>query len=189
MSSKKRKREVFEIKAGLFSKAVEHGQGFEEVVRDGRSVLVGKGTFRGLISKSNRIKAHLPWAKLQEKRLVEFLRREHIVPKHFVLVQIPAEPGVLVQKYFNRPTVQALLAFFRIRRGERPVIPLGKEDRLLCRQFLRKNKKLTFEKLEEGCDELGQYVARIGDVGQADSNFIVVYQTRDGRPGLAIADV
>ena len=110
-----RKRRIARIgkRALAFEKDLARKRDFKEVVRDRKPVFVGTGLHKGLVAKEHR--NHVGRVALNEKRLLAYLDSGGIVPENYELVKVGFDRKTGIQEYFQRPSVNSLIRFFKFR--------------------------------------------------------------------------
>lgn len=191
LKGRKHRLKRFDKRAKAFAGDARIDRESIDLEREHRRIMVGTGRHKRLIKKQSA--THLINALEQQRLIAEHLRKKKNPPEHYAFVEVKADFQEGVQEYFHKPSVGALMYFFRFKQKGRVASSLGKEDWCLCKQFLGQFKEVTLEKLKVAFKEFEKDFMDSAFEGwpnrfRLPSNTIVLGQNRDGRLRLALID-
>ena len=195
LKGRKRRLRNFDGRAeALANSLTSKKPGVRKTQRDNRLIRIGIGQHKGLAIK--RHKNGITTALKYQSILKKYLTDNNINPKFYKFVQVKASPELLVQEYFNKPSLGSLLYFFSVRKIKKfsySVILLNKESWFLCKSFANQNKGITREKVLQAEKELRNHLSEtsFGIFARIiiPSNILVLGQTKEGKIKLALVDI
>ncbi len=195
LKGRKRRLRNFDGRAeALANSLTSKKPGVRKTQRDNRLIRIGIGQHKGLAIK--RHKNSITTALKYQSILKKYLTDNNINPKFYKFVQVKASPELLVQEYFNKPSLGSLLYFFSVRKIKKfsySVILLNKESWFLCKSFANQNKGITREKVLQAEKELRNHLSEtsFGIFARIiiPSNILVLGQTKEGKIKLALVDI
>ncbi len=183
---RKRRTANFRERAKAFVADAEKGKGSRLAIRDKKGLDIGTGKHKRLVLKKSI--GHVRRAKIDQARFIKFLKDSKIEPKNYSLVKVASHSMFGVQEYFHRPSLYSLSLFLE-GKGKKLGFLEGKQDALLCKQFLGKHKDLKHADVMRASNELFRHLRQANILFQIEANIIVVGRARDGKLRLAMVDV
>lgn len=191
LARRKRRLKNFPMRADAFKRALNTNpeKASTIVERDLRKVVVGKGTHKRLIMKSNL--KHIKIAEKIELILQDYFYRTHTKPKSYTLTPIHSHQGV--QEYFSRPSIESAGQYLFNAAKRNSMKKNSPDDYLICKRFFGEKynanvaRKNVLEAYNELLDHMNLAHPGMGEV--LSSNIIILGTTREGKIRLAIVDV